>query len=170
MAISLTDKLRREFERDRKRGIIPLAAYREGERLAEEIKPVDQLIREGYSPVHALYLNVHNLITLFVEEVTVLPMFNGAYSTLEKAQDLYAPGYPPMSPITVSYYGCWTIYDLPIGKEGETLGECFVALSDLLELDPLQIEAARNLCQSRMGLYEVLGESCLLYTSPSPRD
>ena len=159
MTISLTGKLRREFERTRKAGIIPLAAYREGERLAEEIKPVDQLIREGHSPVHALYLNVHNLISLFVEEVTVLSMFNGAYSTLAKAQDMYAHGYPPMSPITVSYYGCWTIYDLPIGKDDETLGGCFAGLSDLLELDALQIEAARNLCQSRMGIYEVLGAS-----------
>jgi hypothetical protein len=69
MTISLTGKLRREFERTRKAGIIPLAAYREGERLAEEIKPVAQLIREGHNPVHALYLNVHNLISLFVEEV-----------------------------------------------------------------------------------------------------
>ena len=59
-----------------------------------------------------------------------------AYSTLVKAQDMYTPGYPPMSPITVSYYGCWTIYDLPIGKDDETLGGCFAALSDLGDSAP----------------------------------
>jgi hypothetical protein len=155
----ISERLRREFKRARKAGIISLAACREGERKGEEIKTVDQLIREGYDPVHALYLNVNNLISLFAEQVTVLPMFHRAHSILLKTQDMYTPGYPPMSPITVSYYGCWTIYDLPIGKDDETLGGCFAALSDLLELDALQIEAARNLCQSRMGIYEVLGAS-----------
>ena len=44
-------------------------------------------------------------------------------------------------------------------KRIETLGGSFAALSDLLELDALQIKVARNLCQSRMGIYEVLGAS-----------
>ena len=153
----ISERLRRGFERARKAGIISLAACREGERKGEEIKTVDQLIREGYDPVHALYLNVNNLISLFAEQVTVLPMFHRAHSILLKTQDMYTPGYPPMSPITVSYYNCWTLYDVPIGKDNETLGGCFAALSDQLELDALQIEAGRNLCQSRMGIYEVLG-------------
>ncbi len=153
----LSERLRREFERSLKSKVLSLDAYREGQLEGEEIKPVDQLIREGHDPVHALYTNVNNLISLFAEEVTVFPMFDSAHSFLAKAQDLYCPGYPPMSPITVSYYVCWTLYDVPFGKAKETIGDCFVALSDLLELQPLQIEAARNLCQSRMGIYEVLG-------------
>ena len=149
--------LRREFERSRTAKIISLPAYLEGEREGDEIKTVDQLIREGHEPVHALYANVNNLIGLFCERVVELPMFNQAHSILLKAQNLYDPGYPPMSPITVSYYTCWTLYDVLIGKGDETIGGCFVDLTDQLGLDPLQIEAARNLCQSRMGIYEVLG-------------
>lgn len=153
----LSERLRQEFEGVLNSRIISLAACRQGEANAEELKTVDELIQEGHDPVHALYINVNNLISLFAEQVMEFPMFQKAYRFLEKAQDQYCPGYPPMSPITVSYYTCWTLYDVPFGKAKETIGDCFVGLTDLLGLHPLQIEAARNLCQSRMGIYEVLG-------------
>ena len=51
----IADKLRREFNRAFKSRIISLDAYREGERQGAEIKPVEQLIKEGINPLHALY-------------------------------------------------------------------------------------------------------------------
>ena len=154
---NISQRLRREFQKASQGGIVSLAAYREGEGAGQEIKTVTQLIEEGYYPLHALYINTNNLISLFTEQVTDLPMFHRAHSLLSKAGDTYLPGYPPMSPITVSYYNGWAFYDLPIGIDNETMGGCFLSLCDMLPLNELQIEAARNLCQSRMGIYEVLG-------------
>ena len=154
---NISQRLRREFQKASQGGIVSLAAYREGEGAGQEIKTVTQLIEEGYYPLHAIYINTNNLISLFTEQVTDLPMFHRAHSLLSKAGDTYLPGYPPMSPITVSYYNGWAFYDLPIGIDNETMGGCFLSLCDMLPLNELQIEAARNLCQSRMGIYEVLG-------------
>ena len=53
----------------------------------------------------------------------------------------------------------WTAFDVAFGRDNETLGDCWVGISDLLDLDPIQVEAARNLCLSRSGIYEVAGES-----------
>src|SRR6266404_1879618 len=100
----ITDRLRREFQKALKRKIISLAAIQKGAQNAESLKDVGQLVRDGHHPLHAIYKNVMNLISVFVEEITVLPFLHRAYDFLEKAEDLYCPGYPPLSPITVSYY------------------------------------------------------------------
>ncbi len=75
----------------------------------------------------------------------------------EEMQDIYEPGYPPMSPVTNSYFACWIMFDVPFGQDKETFGSCFSGVTDLLELDPIRTEALANLCASRMGVYEIQG-------------
>jgi hypothetical protein len=88
--------------------------------------------------------------------VITLPPLQKAHDLLSQWQDNYQPSYPPMSPITVSYYSCLTQLDATFGQDQETLGTCFLALADRLGLDAIQVKLARNLNQSRMGLYEVI--------------
>ena len=152
----ITEQLRKEFAAALRRKIVPRTALQRGEQKAAEIETVADLIAGGRHPFHAVYSNVANLLNLFVEELVDLPFLNRAHAFLLKAQDLYSPGYPPMSPITVSYYVHWTLFDVPFGADRETLGDCFLGVSDLLGLDPVQVEAGEKLCHSRLGLYRIV--------------
>ena len=123
----------------------------------ETMPSVEQLVKKGYDPLHAIYLNTVNLISLFGEQASTLPPLHKINDFIGEWQDTYQPGLPPMSPIANTFFTCWTLFDVTFGVEKETVGTCFLSLLHRLPLDPAQVDAARNLNQSRMGLYEVLG-------------
>ena len=122
----------------------------------ETMPSVEQLVASGSDPLHAIYVNTLNMISLFGEEVSALPPLHRVHDFWDKWQDIYQPSFPPMSPITASYFSCWVLLDVALGTDKETVSSCFLALLDRLHLNPVQVEAARNLDRSRMGLYEVL--------------
>jgi len=152
----IASKLKREFQRALGNKVVSLTGILEGQRMAEADETVDQLIQKGYDPVHAIYIETINLASRFAEGATALPPLHCAFDFLEKAQNTYCPGYPPMSPLTVSYYVAWTLFDVRFGHDRETIGDCLAELADLLELNPIQVEALGNLRRSRMGIYKVL--------------
>jgi hypothetical protein len=117
---------------------------------------MEQLVASGHDPLHAIYINTLNLISFFGEEMSTLPPLHEINDFLSKWHNIYLPSFPPNSPITNSYFSCWTLLDATFGTDKETVCTCFMALLDRLHLDPVQIEAANNLNQSRMGLYEVI--------------
>lgn len=67
------------------------------------------------------------------------------------------PAGPPMSPLTGSYFWMWAIYDLRIGKSTDTIAYCQIALNEFLQMTPHQLDAAKKMEQSRMGIYEQTG-------------
>lgn len=151
----ITEKLRRGFNNALRQKVIPHAAILKGQKTAQELPDVEKLIQEGTHPAHAVYSHVINLLSVFLEEVARLPFMRSAHKFLTRAEDIYMPGYPPMSPITVSHYASWTACDVRFGEDQETLCDCFLGVSDLLDLDPIRLEAAQHLSQSRLGLYEM---------------
>lgn len=152
--------LERIFDRAVQAKVISLDAIRKAKQQAaqnlETIPSIEQLVADGRDPTHATYVNTLNLISLFCEEVTTLAPLHRIHDFLSKWQDIYQPSFPPMSPVTVSYFTCWTLLDAAFGADKETVGSCFLAVADRLDLHPLQVQVARNLDQSRMGLYEVI--------------
>lgn len=150
----IAQKIRRELERVLRQKVASFEAFRRGKQRAESIKSMDQLLREGRDPLHALYANTTNLAGLFMEDLFGLPFLDRAAAFIEEVQDDYQASYPPMSPITVSFYMHWLLYDVRFGADQETIGELLLAVSDLLKLDSAQLEALRNLCGSRVGIFE----------------
>lgn len=152
--------LKRLFDRAVQEKVVSLDAIKKAKlqvaQNLETMPSIKQLVTHGHDPLHAIYLNTLNLISLFGEEVTALPPLHKVHDFLSKWQDIYQPSFPPMSPITRSYFACWTLLDAAFGADKETVGTCFLSLMDRLDLDPIQGAAARNLDQSRMGLYEVI--------------
>src|SRR2546429_5175048 len=41
---------------------------------------------------------------------------------ISRAEDLYVPSAPPMSPLTKSYFTCWAFFDACAGPANETIG------------------------------------------------
>lgn len=152
----IANRLRRVFKRVLEDKIVSFAGIQEGERKAGSIESVEELIKAGHDPIHAVYSHTTNLVGLFAEEATALPSLHSAFNFMEKAQDEYMPGYPPMSPVTVSFYTSWTLFDLVFGPDRESIADCMAALAGPLELDATSVEALTNLRKSRLGVYKVV--------------
>src|ERR1039457_4278701 len=153
-------RLKQIFDKEVQEKVVSLEAMMRAKQQAaqnlETMPSVENLIKDGTDPLHAIYANTLNLISLFGEEATTLPPLHPIHDFWCKWQDIYQPSSPPMSPISNSYFTCWTMLDAAFGEDKETVGTCFMSLLDRFRLDPIQAEVARNLNQSRMGLYEVL--------------
>jgi hypothetical protein len=130
---------------------------RPGELLPGGIKDVATLIKEGLDPIHAAYVFMQNVTSHFAEGVSHLSEMKTWATAVAKAEDEYLPSGPPMSPLTGSYFWMWAIYDLRIGKSTDTVAYCQIAMNDVLQMNAPQLEAAKNLEGSRMGIYEHVG-------------
>jgi len=47
---------------------------------------------------------------------------------VSRAEDLYWPSGPPMSPLTGSYFTSWACFDACVGAANETIGTCIIAV------------------------------------------
>ncbi|MFZ4538094.1 hypothetical protein [Propionivibrio sp.] len=156
----MSNGLKRIFDQAVREKVVSLDAMKSAKQQAshnlETMPSVESLVGSGRDPQHAIYVNTLNLISLFGDEMSTLPPLHRINDFLAKWQDIYQPSFPPISPITTSYFTCWSLLDATFGVDKETVGTCFLSLIDRLPLDPIQIEAARNLDQSRMGIYQVI--------------
>jgi hypothetical protein len=130
---------------------------RRGEPQPSGIADIETLIKKGHDPIHAAYVSMQQLSSLFAEGVGQLSEMKAWSRSVEKAEDEYMPEGPPISPLTRSYFWMWALYDLRIGKSTDTLAYCQIAANDLIQMNSHQLEALRNLEGSRMGIYEHIG-------------
>ena len=108
-------------------------------------------------PLHAVYVAVQNVTSIFAERVSQLAEFKPYYQLAAKAEDEYMPGGPPMSPLTRSYFTTWAFFDLPFGPDRETMGTCLIDLGGRLGLSTEVIDVVRLTSETRMGIYEHIG-------------
>ena len=121
---------------------------------AKDVRDVETLVKKGHDPLHAVYISVQNIASMFSECVSALPEMIAFYDVIEAAEEEYRPGGPPMSPLTGSYFTSWAFFDFRFGGQQETIGTCLLDVSDRLDLDSGLVEALRRFQDSRMGIYE----------------
>jgi hypothetical protein len=118
---------------------------------------IAKLIAQGYDPVHAAYIFVHHITSVFSENVSRLPEMRAYAQEVGSAEKEYMPSGPPMSPLTRSYFSCWALFDHRIGKTTDTLAGCLIEANDTICMNPHQLDALGKMSQSRMGIYEQRG-------------
>ena len=118
---------------------------------------IPKMIAKGYDPVHAAYIFVHHITSVFSENVSRLPEMRTYAQEVGSAEEEYMPSGPPMSPLTTSFFSCWAFLDHRIGKTTDTLAGCLIEANDSICMNPDQLEALRRMSQSRMGIYEHKG-------------
>ena len=91
---------------------------------------------QGYDPLHAVYIAVQNITSVFAECVSVLPELKSYYKTVGDAEEEYMPDGPPMSPLTRSYFTTWAFFDFRFGGDHETIGTCLIDLGESTGLAP----------------------------------
>ena len=71
-------------------------------------------------PAHAAYIFVQNRVSLIGEQLTALREMDPLESVISRAEDEYMPSGPPMSPLTMSYFTCWSFFDACVEPGNET--------------------------------------------------
>jgi len=89
-------------------------------------------------------VSTQNLAPVLAENLTAFDELDELSIKVEKAQDTYIPGYPPMSPVTQSFFTFWAFFDLRFGIDKETIGTCMLDLNDILQIDEGTIELIKT--------------------------
>ncbi len=69
------------------------------------------------------------------------------------AEDEYMPSGPPMSPLTVSCFTIWALFDVRFGSSRETMGSCILRVAPEFVCPSWLIDAVQRMQRSRMGFY-----------------
>ena len=133
-------------------------ANQDAVRIPTDVKNIQHLVEhEGYDPLHAAYISAQNLLSFFAESVSTFEEFDAYCAIVGAAEDAYIPGGPPLSPITVSYFTTWALFDVRFGPDQETIGTCLLDVAELVGMDTRTLETVQNFQASRMGIYEHVG-------------
>ena len=110
-------------------------------------------ISAGLDPCHAIYAMGQNIASLMAESISGMREAKGYVRIAGDAEDQYMPGGPPMSPLTVSYFTMWALFDVQFGSSRETMGSCILRTAREFDWPPWLLDAIERMQQSRMGFY-----------------
>ncbi len=153
IARRVLDTLRRQLRLK----VTDLAAFRAGREYAETLQRTvtpSEALAETH-PAHALYILAQNQMSVMAEQLLRMPEMKSFAKQIGIAEDAYMPSWPPMSPISTSYFVCWSTFDLPIGARRETVGTVTIAVAKECGSHPKLVALMQLLQDSRMGLYQV---------------
>ena len=134
------------------------AAEQFTEDLPADMLSPEELFEEGYDPQYILYVAAQNFIGMFAESVCGTDLFQEYDAIIDHAEDRYEPSEPPDSPVTRSFFWTWAWCDVPFGPDQETIGGCVYEMMQVMQAPPDMLVALRNFSDSRMGIYEHLGQ------------
>lgn len=127
--------------------------------IPSDVRSVEQCVRTGMDPLHAAYVAVQNFTSLFAETVSAFDELDPYARIVGDAQDEYLPGFPPVSPLTLSYFTTWAFFDVRFGADLETIGTCLLDTGLDLGMDEGMLEVGRSFQASHMGVYEHVGRA-----------
>ena len=153
----ISNRLRRKLAGAPKKSSTKAPERRPNMSLLGRVRDVQAFTDDGLDPVHAAYAQVQQMTSHFAERVSVLSEMKAYAKVVGAAEDDYMPSFPPMSPVTSSFFTTWAFYDFRIGGTGDTIGKCLIEANDLVRLIPEQLDALKKLSDSRMGIYAHLG-------------
>lgn len=107
----------------------------------------------GFHPAHAAYVYTQNQVSVMSEQLTAFKEMAPFAEVISRAEDLYMPSAPPMSPLTTSYFTCWAFFDACAGAANETIGTTVLEFGAAFGVDSELLRLIRLMQDSRMGIY-----------------
>lgn len=159
----IATKIAKKLKKVKANKVIDLSEYRkqkkEVENLFSEVHTAEESIESGKDPLHAVYTHAQNLLSVLVETLQEIPdpALDRFFKTINAAHEAYQPEGPPMSPLTNSYFSCWLMFDVAVGLQKETLTTIIIDLAKQLGLHQQMVEVFQLMQNSRMGIYEYIG-------------
>ena len=151
------EKIARNVAAQAKAPVVDMAPYRWAKQLIKDAKisrdGFEQRITDGLDPCHAVYAHAQALISVAAEHLSTTKEARQFTRIVSEAEDIYMPGYPPMSPVTTSHFAMWSLFDVQFGQSHETIGTCFLRIAELTGLPSGLRATAVAMQTSRLGLY-----------------
>ena len=158
---SVADKIAKKIISSGGSKVVDLASLREGRKMALEAGFGDDGLAlgklAGHDPCHALYVVGQNVASLMADSISGMREAKGYVRIAGDAEDQYLPGGPPMSPLTVSYFTMWALFDVRFGSSRETMGSCILRIAPEFDIPSWLVDAVERMQQSRMGFYVQCG-------------
>ena len=130
---SVADKIAKKVVSSRGSKVVDLASWREGRKMALEAGLGDEgpvpAKFAGLDPCHGIYALAQNVASLMAESISGMREAKGHVRIVSDAEDEYMPSGPPMSPLTVSYFSMWALFDVRFGSSRETMGSCILRIA-----------------------------------------
>ena len=155
---SVANKIAKKLKSSAKSKVVDLAAWREGRELALEAGLCDDVPAlskrfADHDPCYAIYAMGQNFASVMSELISGLREAKGFVRIVGDAEDGYMPSYPPMSPLTTSYFTMWSMFDVQFGSSRETMGTCILHIVPGIGDLSWMMDIVELMQQSRMGFY-----------------
>ena len=108
---------------------------------------------DPFHPAHEAHVEVQNRLGDIVSCISDMSELARLWDLLAGAEDEYGPQGPPMSPLTVSYFQSWLLFDACVPKTTVTLTGIILELGAITGMDFELARLARMQSQSRLGFY-----------------
>jgi hypothetical protein len=160
----ISASIKRSFLLHLKNKVVDLEGIREGKRMAQEsFQELDSLkdkaLEGERDPLHMLYTAAITMMSNCVYPLMGTKEMKEFKKVTMSQEDLYHPSYPPMSPVTDSYYIQNEMLDLQVGQDKETLSGIFLDLVEILNIPLEEVTAIKNLHNSKMSIYKLCKKS-----------
>jgi hypothetical protein len=151
----IAGKVVAKMKRSMRAKVVNIKNVLDGRATAEELHRtvVTQEELAGIDLAHAAYVYTQNQVSVMSEQLTALKEMAPFADVISKAEDLYMPSAPPMSPLTTSYFTCWTFFDACAGPANETIGTTILEFGAAFGIHTEMLRLIRLMQESRMGLY-----------------
>jgi hypothetical protein len=151
------DKIAGKIASQLKSKITDLSSVRAAQQLFQEARidadGLKKLMSKGHDPCHALYIFAQNFASVLSEQLSEMKETRQFVKIVSDAQDEYQPGGPPLSPLTVSYFTMWALFDVLFGQSHETIGTCILRIGPLIEMPPWLLDVIGLMQRSTMGVH-----------------
>jgi hypothetical protein len=151
------DKIAGKIASQLKSKIIDLSGLRAARNIFEDAQlgadGLKTLISEGHDPCHAVYIFAQRFASVLGEQLCEMKETRQFVKTVAEAEDEYQPGGPPLSPLTISYFTMWSLFDVLFGQSHETIGTCILRIGQLIEMPSWLLDVIGLMQRSAMGIH-----------------
>ncbi len=154
---SVADKMAKKIASYRRSKVVDLASLREAEKMWRDTGLGGEgLVPEKFAdvePCQGMYMYAQNVVSLLAEVMSTMKEAKGYAKIVGAALDDYQPSWPPLSPLSKSYFSMWASFDVRFGSSRETVGTCILRMASDFGLVDWLVEAIEKMQHSRMGFF-----------------
>jgi len=112
-----------------------------------------KLISKGHDRCHAVYIFAQRFASVLGEQLCKMKEMRQFVKIVGEAEDKYQPAGPPLSPLTISYFTMWSLFDVLFGQSHETIGTCILRIGPLIDMPSWLLDVISLMQHSAMGIY-----------------
>lgn len=151
----IAEKVLSKIQRYQRSKVVDMKVFRAGKQTAEYMAHSVTADAElaKLPPAHAIYVYAQNRLSVMAEQLLMLKELDRLSRTFNEASELYTPVGPPMSPLTTSFYTCWSLFDVAAGLGKETLATIAMAVGRRMGMHEELLRLFGNMQASCMAIY-----------------